>query len=143
MPKIVINKCFGGFGLSDTAMREWAKRKNYGIVTDSNGWGAGVFVPVWASPDLCHGIEMPYDEYMALAAVDRELASELGSPKVIDAYRIPRDDGDLVDIVTEMGKASFGDFAQLAVVDIPDGIDWYVEEYDGREHIAQHHQTWG
>jgi hypothetical protein len=28
------------------------------------------------------------------------------------------------------------------VVTIPDGVDWYIEEYDGSEHVAECHRTW-
>jgi len=27
-------------------------------------------------------------------------------------------------------------------VEVPDDVDWYVEEYDGLEHIAERHRTW-
>jgi hypothetical protein len=42
-----------------------------------------------------------------------------------------------------MGEASWGDCAELAVVEIPDGINWHIGEYDGIEHIAENHRTWG
>jgi hypothetical protein len=28
------------------------------------------------------------------------------------------------------------------VVEIPDDVNWQVEEYDGMEHIAEKHRTW-
>jgi len=33
MPKIVINTCFGGFGLSEESLEDYKKRKN---ITDEN-----------------------------------------------------------------------------------------------------------
>ena len=33
MPKIVINTCFGGFGLSESSLEDYKKRKN---ITDEN-----------------------------------------------------------------------------------------------------------
>jgi hypothetical protein len=27
-------------------------------------------------------------------------------------------------------------------VDIPDDVNWYIEEYDGNEHVAERHRTW-
>lgn len=55
---------------------------------------------------------------------------------------IDRDDSDLVDIVEEMGEKANGLCARLAVIEIPDGVSWQVEEYDGYEHISETHRTW-
>jgi hypothetical protein len=89
--KVVINTCYGGFGLSDEAMQEYKKRK--GLTT--------VFL-----------------------------------------WKIERNDPDLVEIVEEMGDAAADLFAELKVVDIPDGIEWEIQEYDGREWISETHRTW-
>ncbi len=34
-------------------------------------------------------------------------------------------------------------FAKLKVVEIPDDVDWEVENYDGIEWIAEKHRIWG
>jgi hypothetical protein len=91
--KVVINGCFGGFGLSDAALDEYKSRSD---ITD---------------PDFYY-------------------------------YDIPRDCPVLVAMVEEQGTAINGAFSDLKVVEIPDGINWYIEEYDGREHIAERHRTW-
>ena len=49
----------------------------------------------------------------------------------------------LVQVVEEMGAKANGRFAGLTVIEIPDGVDYLVEEYDGFEHIAEKHRTWG
>ena len=55
-------------------------------------------------------------------------------------YDIPRDCPVLVEMV-ERGDVD-GDYSELKVVDIPDGVNWYIEEYDGMEHVAERHRTW-
>jgi len=35
-----------------------------------------------------------------------------------------------------------GTYSDLKVVEIPDGVNWYIEEYDGLEHVAERHRTW-
>jgi len=55
---------------------------------------------------------------------------------------IPRNDPILIEIVETMGEASFGHFAKLRVVDIPDDVEWQIEEYDGSEWVAEKHRTW-
>lgn len=93
MIKVVINRCFGGFGLSDEAQTLYKERKG---ITDPDWW-------------------------------DKE---------------IPRDCPVLVRIVEGMGEEADGKFAALKVVEIPDDADWYVEEYDGSEWVAERHRTW-
>jgi len=89
--KIVINVCYGGFGLSENSRKEYCSLK---------------------------GLNDVYD------------------------WEIPRDDPILVDIVEHMGEESWGNFSELKVVEIPDDVNWYIEEYDGAEHIAERHRTW-
>jgi hypothetical protein len=93
MPKIVINACFGGFGLSDAALDEYKSRKD---ITDPNFY----------------------------------------------YYDIPRDCPVLVAMIEEQGNAVDGQFAELRIVDVPDDVNWYIEEYDGNEHVAERHRTW-
>ena len=59
-----------------------------------------------------------------------------------DGRTIKRDDPVLVDIVREMGETADGDFASLRVVELPADVDWIIEEYDGREWVAERHRTW-
>jgi hypothetical protein len=97
--KIVINACFGGFGLSDEAIAMLRERKG-------------------------------------IAAGERTTyADEIG-----------RDDADLIAVVEALGtKKASGGYANLRVVEVPTWLrekGWYIEEYDGSEHIAEDHQTW-
>ena len=55
-------------------------------------------------------------------------------------YAIPRECPVLVEMV-ERGDAD-GEYSDLKVVEIPDGVNWYIEEYDGLEHVAERHRTW-
>jgi hypothetical protein len=32
--------------------------------------------------------------------------------------------------------------ARLKIIEIPDDIEWHIEEYDGLEHIDENHRTW-
>lgn len=87
--KVVINRCYGGFGLSEEAYK---------------------FL----------GLE--WDEY--------------------GHAEIERNDPKLVECVEALGKKANGDFAKLKVVEIPDGIDYYIHDYDGIESIEENHRSW-
>lgn len=96
MTKIVINRCHGGFGLSDQAR----------------------------------------DRYCELAGITRQ-----GNEYFFD-YDIDRDSPHLVQTVEELKEQADGRFAQLKVVEIPDDVEWTIDEYDGLEWVAEAHRTW-
>jgi len=41
-----------------------------------------------------------------------------------------------------MGQAAAGSYCTLKVVEIPDDVQWQIEEYDGHEWVAERHRTW-
>jgi hypothetical protein len=57
-------------------------------------------------------------------------------------YNMPRDDKALVYCVETLGESANGSFAELKVVEIPDGVEWEIEGYDGVEWISEVHRTW-
>jgi hypothetical protein len=60
----------------------------------------------------------------------------------IRSYEIARDDNDLIDIVMALGQKSWGTHAALKIVQIPDDVIWQIEEYDGKEWVAEQHRKW-
>ncbi len=64
------------------------------------------------------------------------------SNKTFDSWDIKRDDPNLVKTVEKLGKDSFGEYAELTIVDIPNGVNWEIEEYDGIEWVSEAHRTW-
>ena len=110
--KIVINSDFGGFGLSDEGLREYGRRKGLNLV-EKAGTNFTFF----------------YE-------------NEIKEENFFSEHDLLREDPVLVAIVEEMGEKSWNRFSALKVVEIPDGVDWYIEDYDGMEHIAERHRTW-
>ena len=55
---------------------------------------------------------------------------------------IPRDDAHLIAVVELMGSAAAGGCSELKIVDVPDDVNWCIEEYDGKEWVAERHRTW-
>jgi len=112
--KIVINRDFGGYGLSDQAVREYGKRKGLNLVEDG--------------PDD-HGFTYFY-------------VNEIDENNYFSDREIERNDPVLVEIVERLGSEANGRYSNLKIVEIPDDVDWEVMEYDGMEHIAEKHRTW-
>lgn len=122
MPKkIVINRRFGGFGLSDAAVRLYAERKGVTLYPEK-----GITTRWWTTP--------PESRPAGDAAwVPAHML-------FVDA--IPRDDLDLVAVVEALGKKASDTYAEVGVVEIPDDVAWRIEEYDGYEHVAEVHRVW-
>lgn len=56
---------------------------------------------------------------------------------------IARDDPYLVQVVEELGSRADGSTAaQLKIIEVPAGVDWVVQEYDGLEWVAEKHRIW-
>ena len=78
---------------------------------------------------------------------DRDTQLRLGHKVMVNGAEfysrtIPRDDPALVNTVRQLGSNTGGDYATLKVVEVPAGVDWYIEEYDGKEWVAEKHRTW-
>ena len=61
---------------------------------------------------------------------------------VPDSYGrdLERDDPVLVRVVEEGGAS--GGISSLKVIEIPEGVKWKIQEYDGAEWVAEAHRTW-
>lgn len=87
--KIVINRCWGGFGLSQQAY------EFLGLEWDGYGYA-----------------------------------------------NIERNNHNLIKCVEELGDSASGRFARLEIVDIPEDVEWEIEEYDGMETVREVSRSW-
>ena len=53
-----------------------------------------------------------------------------------------RTDPVLVSTIEALGGEASGSLARLEIVEIPDGVEWVIDEYDGVETIHEVHQSW-
>lgn len=116
--KLVINRCYGGFGLSDAAVVRYAELKGINLVMEESkqNLGGAVFYLDGIKDD-----EHYFSYY--------DLASDRSDPL-------------LVQVVEELGQKANGFASELKVIDIPDNVEYTVQEYDGIEWVAEVHRTW-
>jgi len=142
--KIVINRCYGGFGLSPQAEAMYLARKGqiayfYREKRDSAG-------------------NLDFDLYEQVSAEQAkesflfhtctaDYGSNPGKEKLRGSYfsgrNIERNDPDLITVVEGLGDEANGQHAQLEIIEIPDGINWEVDDYDGMETVEEQHRSWG
>jgi hypothetical protein len=142
--KVVINTCFGGFGISDAGIKRYADIKGLTLFPEINSIHPSLPPIYWTVPLEDRVKEIPGGSYGWIqASLDERLKyNELYSQQTICGGDIKRDDPALVQIVEELGNEASSHHAKLKVVEIPDDINWVIEEYDGSETIAEEHQTW-
>lgn len=113
--KVVINKQYGGFSLSKESV----------IRLREMGHEMALKHPVYIGEKFDDGSVLQNDNF--------------------DGYlrEIPRNDPMLIQVIEEMGDSANGFCATLRIIEIPDDVDFDVEEYDGLEWIAEKRRTWG
>lgn len=149
MKKIVINKCYGGFGLSDEGYEkliEWGipVRKYIEEVKDEEG-------RYHLTPD--NEGEVIFDRELTAYGESEwndKFYHNYKDEKTFLFHRYwdngwtnsVRDHPLLVRLVEELGERANGSCSELSVVEIPDDVKWVIQEYDGNEWIAEQHRTW-
>jgi len=148
--KVVINKCYGGFGLSVFALKELVLL-NAACISQR-------------TPKVYYGgnIEKPERRGEWEVEWKKEFAEykDIGDGFTAHpfGYNVfkggilfdftgrgeneTRADKDLIAVVEKLGKEANGMCADLRVIEIPDGIEWHVHEYDGMESIEENHRSW-
>lgn len=143
MVEVVVNRCCGGFGLSDKATRLFAEKKGITLYSNEGEYG------------LIHYYTVPVEEYEALSREYGSIRAKYGfdDPRARELHQkisavyfydrdYDRDDSALVDVVRELGEDAAGEFAELEIVEIPDDVDWFIDEYNGVEAIRERHRSW-
>jgi len=140
--KIVINKCYGGFGLSVKGLL-WLYDKGY-------------------KDNLCeareyYGLDRPDGEKRLKADLKKWEKYRIGKMTQNDFYPIftpdqkyvimDRLDFDrssplLIECIETLGIEVNGWAAKLVIIDIPDNIEYEIDDYDGIESIHEKHRSW-
>lgn len=132
--KVVINACYGGFELSHKAVMRYAEL-------------AGIILYPYDSHS-----DYPFRYYPRPPDSDRILISYFTAPLEDEGKfcgkthwtgrELIRTDPILIRVIEELGEEANGFCAELKIIEIPDGVEFEIDEYDGMESIHEKHRSW-
>lgn len=138
--ELVLNKCYGGYGLSHAAKMKILEKK-----------GIEVFPYIPIKSDSIFELSLKRISEKETISEERSLfrciyyfqkdpvkdefvnAEDSTDYNDFDFDDIKRFDKDLVETVKELGKSANSQFASLEIVEIPDGTSFEISDYDGIE----------
>jgi hypothetical protein len=113
--KIVINKKYGNFSLSEEAILFYGDKKGLNIIAKQDE----------VIKDLNH-------YYL----------NEEKEENSFCEWNIKRNDPVLVEVVEQLGDLANTRHTRLKVVEVPDDVEWYIHDYDGIESVYEKHRIW-
>ena len=142
--KIAINKCWGGFSISKKCAERMAElgskqaQEELDDYNNENRWIENYFkTGTWGDcpADRISSLEI-HIKYMKEATW-----YGYGFVEGFDD-RYKRTDPYLIQAIEELGSKANGSSAELKIVDIPEYVEWYINEYDGMESVEERHNSW-
>jgi len=153
--KIVVNKCFGGFGLSPKAIKRISQlqrkecyffkdglKNDYKEITLKQAEG-DIFFSAFSVPNPNEYLQE--GDWRAMTIEERQAQNaRFDAISLRSRYDYEeRTNPLLIQVVEELGeKAASGKLALLKIIEIPDGIEWEIDDYDGVETIREQHRSW-
>lgn len=137
--KVILNKCYGGFGVSQKGYELYAKKKNLSL-----------YMYKRSNDDFMILEKISKDENVFLTyyfTVDMGESFSIHSMKNCNGITLyldesHRTDSVLIEVVEELGKEASGEFADLQIVEIPDDLKYEVIDHDGIERLCEVGKTW-
>ena len=138
---IVINDCHGGFGLSAMAIERYHDIMNRPVWIETNRM-CSLVKTVWLVP-VDQRVELPGPkEWQTMTDQEKLNYNDRYNNQVWSDRDLVRDDPVLIQVVRELGTKANAPVAKLKIVEIPVSVEWQIEEYDGKEWVAERHRTW-
>jgi hypothetical protein len=116
MPRVVVNACHGGFGLSHDAVMRYSELAGLNLRPVKN-----------------EQLSFVTNYYIDGVIDDDNLWVD---------FDLDRTDPLLVQVVEELGELASGQYSKLRIADVPEGVKWFIDDYDGVETIHEEHRSW-
>jgi hypothetical protein len=113
--KIAINRCYGSYGGVSSKLVERALEI---------GWQT-----------------TEYDEEGNYKNPRAEIVISPSESRLVED-NITRTNKVLISLIEELGEEANTMYSRYVIVDIPDNVEWEIEEYDGLEWVSEKHRIW-
>ena len=145
MKKVAINTCFGGFGLSLKAQKILWELKGFNDIY--------FYKSIYINSDNIEYTKIKdiakSENEMFIYCLKKDYGDFVNSKDVLkedflfeyDIYK-NREDKDLITVIEMLKSEASGKFSSLKAIEIPDNIEYEIEDYDGIETIHEIHKSW-
>lgn len=154
MQKVIINKCFGGYGFEPFTIQKYAEAKGAQLFwyTRDYTYDAGRLKEKWNRTTIDE-----IEKQGGLRMGNWPLIEDMGDSFIFEwegemfdrlVYQLPtngesRTDPVLIDIIEKYGDKNRHGCHAPTVIEVPDGVEWVVDEYDGMESLHEAHRIFG
>jgi len=149
--KIVVNKCYGGFGVSVAVLKELVARGSDAIeICTPRQYYGGDNEKYHGTKDWMKRWAEDFAQYKSIGDGFKSGRNEFNIYKDDLIYSLKskydnelRTNKDLIEVIESIGvEKSSASLAKLAIIEVPDGIEWEIDDYDGIETIREKHRSW-
>jgi|APHM01.1.fsa_nt_gi hypothetical protein len=125
--RVVYNSCFGGFGLHEDAVK-WVRDNKDRLREQYDNTDVSELTNTTLSGEFYDDGSGPKEDWIT-------------SVKPIDLSRNNELLADIVSGETEYTGTVNGQHADLRVTELPDSVDYTIDEYDGNETVKEQYRT--
>lgn len=140
MKKVILNKCYGGFDVSIKATLAYAKKKHLKVSIYKRNFNNHSITYSLVSPKIVK--DDGFLKYAVATKYHGRVANNLPPEDILDLDGKYREDATLIEVVEKLGKEANTIISDLRVVEIPDDLDYMIDNYDGIETLHQRVQEW-
>lgn len=137
--KIILNKCYGGFDISTAGYKLYARKKNKPLYIYERSLADFRYLKKVSEGETPH---IPYYFFHDMGDTFDINEAKKHNNGFIYLDTDCREDPTLIEVVEELGEEANGTFADLEVVEIPDGIEYTIHDDDGIETLCEVGHTW-
>lgn len=136
--KIILNKCFGGFGLSAKAYKLYCEKKGLECYFYKT-----VGLHTYKKIDFDNACKTSYFYcFTKDLGKTTTICSDDNAKYDLHLNKSLREDKTLIEVVEELREEANSWASRLVIVEIPDNLNYVIDDYDGFETLHEKVQEW-